>query len=150
MPSQELQPGLTFAQSLTVDESLTVPRVSGRFAGFADMPPVLATAFVVGFVEWTCIEALLPYLLEGEHTVGTYIDVSHVAATPVGMRVTAEVHLLAVIGHKLRFRVVCRDEHELISDGSHERAIISIADFVSRAEAKRIGFGAPWKSVRRV
>src|SRR5262245_28628897 len=142
MPSADLEIGLRSSRAIIVTERLTVPHVSNAFTGFADMPPVFATAFMVGFVEWTCIEALRPYLLEGEHTVGTYIDMSHVAATPVGMRVTAEVHLLAVVGNKLRFRVVCRDVHEEIGDGSHERAIIRSEDFIRRTEAKRVGFGA--------
>ncbi len=139
MLRDEIRVGLAFSQSITVDESLTVPSVSPSFAGFADMPRVFATAFLVGFVEWTCIEALRPYLREGEHTVGTHIDVSHTAATPIGMRVTAEVRLLAIEGRRLRFRVECRDERELIGEGTHERAIIHSAGFISRVEAKRLG-----------
>jgi fluoroacetyl-CoA thioesterase len=137
MPNSELQPGLTFRRSIMVDESLTVPFVSHAFVGFADMPPVFATAFLVGLVEWTCVEGLRAYLLEGEHTVGTFIDVSHIAAPPVGMRVTAEARLLAVVGRKLRFRVSCHDEHELVAEGTHERTLIQTARFMSRAEAKR-------------
>ena len=143
MPNQSLQPGLIFRRSLVVDETLTVPSVSHMFAGFADMPAVFATAFMVGLMECTCVEGLRPYLLEGEHTVGTFIDVSHIAATPVGMRVTAEARLLAVVGRKLRFRVTCHDEHELIGEGSHERTLIRTAQFMSRAEAKRMRLGAP-------
>ena len=67
------------------------------------MPPVLATACMVGFVETTCMEALVPYLAPGQKTVGIHVDLSHVAATPVGMRVTARVELVAVEGRKLRF-----------------------------------------------
>jgi hypothetical protein len=59
---QELKAGLKHTQSMTVDESLTAPTASKAFAGFADTPPVFATAFLVGFTEWTCIEALKPYL----------------------------------------------------------------------------------------
>jgi fluoroacetyl-CoA thioesterase len=141
MPSLDLQPGLIFRQAILVDESLTVPHVAKSFAGFADMPPVFATAFMVGFVEWTCVEALRPYLLKGEHTVGTLIDVSHIAATPIGMRVTAEVRLLAVVGRKLRFCIMCHDELELIGKGCHERTVIHTASFTSRSEQKRSGIG---------
>ena len=91
-----LKLGLRHEQTITVDESLTVPRVSQRYAGFADMPPVFATAFLVGFVEWTCIEALRPYLTHEQRTVGVHVDLSHSAATPVGMKVTAAVELIAV------------------------------------------------------
>ena len=128
--------GLRHAATLTVDDGLTVPRVSPAFAGFTNMPPVFATAFMVGFIEATCIEALRPYLGEGEGTVGTHVDVSHTAATPVGMRVTAEVELVEVQGRKLRFRVACRDEVDLIGEGFHERALIDRARFVARVAAK--------------
>jgi fluoroacetyl-CoA thioesterase len=132
-----------FSQSIRVDESLTVPSVSARFPGFSDMPPVFATAFMVGFVEWTCIEALRPHLSEGEQTVGTRIDMSHVAATPVGLQVRAEVELMAVEGRKLQFRVRCFDDRELIGEGTHERAIIRPASFATRLEAKRNVGGKP-------
>ena len=91
------------------------------------MPPVFATAFMVGLVEWTCVEGLRPYLRRGEHTVGTLIDLSHVAATPVGVTVSAQVRLLAVVGRKLRFLVSCHDEHELVGKGYHERTLIQSA-----------------------
>src|SRR6185503_14938820 len=132
-----LRPGLRFSQSIPVDESLTVPAVSRRFTGFADMPPVFATAFMVGFMEWTCIEALRPYLAPGEHTVGTHVDMSHMAATPAGLTVTAEVELIAVEGRKLRFRVALRDEREPIGEGFHERSIIRTESFLRRVKAKR-------------
>lgn len=67
------------------------------------MPAVFATAFMVGFVEWTCIEALRPYLAGHQRTVGTHVDMNHKAATSIGMQVTAEVELLAVEGRRRRF-----------------------------------------------
>jgi fluoroacetyl-CoA thioesterase len=137
MPRPDLKPGLTFSRTIRVDETLTVPRVSPHLAGFADMPPVFATAFMVGLVESTCIEALRPFLLEGEHTVGTQIAMSHLAATPIGLGVTAEIRLLAVEGRKLSFAAICRDDREVIGEGTHARAIIRTAGFVGRAEAKR-------------
>jgi len=143
MPNQTLQPGLIFRRSIVVDETLTVPSIARTFIGFADMPAVFATVFMVGLMEYTCVEGLRPHLLEDEHTVGTFIDVSHIAATPIGMHVTAEARLLAVVGRKLRFRVVCHDEHELVGEGSHERTLIRTAQFISRAEAKRTRIAAP-------
>ena len=100
------------------------------------MPPVFATAYLVAFVEWTCTQALRGHLGEGQLTVGTRVELSHVAATPVGMQVTAEVELVAVEGRKLRFRAVCRDEAELIGEGFHERAVIDNARFLARMHAK--------------
>jgi fluoroacetyl-CoA thioesterase len=129
-------PGIRHSQSLIVDQRLTVPAVSQRFTGFADMPLVFATAYLIGFVEWTCVEALRPFLQPGEQTVGTHVDMSHIAATPVGMAVTAEVEVVAVQGRKLRFKVLCRDEKDVISKGFHERAVIDRAKFIERLTAK--------------
>ena len=130
-------PGTTHMQTLKVDESLVVPAVSEHFTGFADMPPVFATAFMVGFIEWACIEAIRPHLEPGEHTVGTHVNVSHMAATPVGMNVTAFVELIAAEGRKLVFRVTCRDEKDIIGEGTHERAVINPEKFMARVSAKR-------------
>lgn len=134
--SQELKPGLCHIQNIRIGETLTVPAMSQAFASFADMPPVFATAYMVAFIEWACIEALRPYLSVDQRTVGTHVDVSHVAATPVGMLVTAEVELLEVQGRKLRFKVSCRDEAGLIGEGSHERAVIEHAKFMARISEK--------------
>jgi fluoroacetyl-CoA thioesterase len=128
--------GLRHRLSLRVDERLTVPFVSATFTGFADMPPVFATAFMVAFIEWTCMEALRGHLGPNEGTVGTYVDVSHVAATPIGMTVTAEVELVAVDRRKLRFKVSCRDEAGLIGEGYHERTVIHQDKFMARVLAK--------------
>lgn len=100
------------------------------------MPPVFATAFMVAFVEHTCIEALAPYLDEHEWTVGTHVDISHRAATPVGMQVTAEVELIATEGRCLTFRVECRDEREVIGAGTHERVVVDAPRFLASARAK--------------
>ena len=131
--------GLRHKAALLVDEGLTVPGVSPHFAGFRDMPPVFATAFLVGFIEATCIEALQPHLAEGEATVGIHVDVSHVAVTPVGMTVTAEVELVEVDGRTLSFRVSARDERDLIGEGVHRRALIDRDRFLARMQAKSAG-----------
>jgi len=123
-------------QSLKVDDDLTVPAVSPAFTGFGDMPPVFATAFLVGFIEWACVEAIRPHLDPGEHSVGTHIEVSHLAATPVGMAVTACVELVAVEGRRLRFQVSCHDSLDVIGQGFHERVVIEPAKFMARVEAK--------------
>jgi fluoroacetyl-CoA thioesterase len=122
-----------------VEPSITVPALPSLLGAFTDMPPVLATACMVGFVETTCMEALAPYLGAGQKTVGIHVDLSHVAATPVGMRVTARVELVAVEGRKLRFKVECRDEKEIIGTGFHERAIIEEARFLAQLERKASG-----------
>lgn len=134
-----LQAGLKHSGSIVIDETLIVPAVSLHFQSFADMPPVFATAFLVGFVEWTCVEALRPHLKPGQQTVGTHVDLSHVAATPVGMRVMADVELVSVKDRALRFKVICRDERDLISEGHHERYIIDRERFVARVAQKASG-----------
>jgi fluoroacetyl-CoA thioesterase len=131
--------GLKHKASLRIDESLTVPHVSDRFKSFEGMPPVFATAFLVAFIEATCIEALAPWLDAGEGSVGTWVDVSHVAATPVGMTVTAEVELIHVEGRSLHFRVTASDEGGLIGEGEHKRAIIDRERFIARVNSKLAG-----------
>ena len=128
--------GLRHSLTIRIDESLTVPRVAPAF-GFDDMPPVFATAYLVGFVEATCIDALKPFLQDGEKTLGVHVDLSHSAATPVGMSVTAHVELVAVEGRRLRFRVSCRDDIDAICVGFHDRYLIDAGKFLDRVQRKQ-------------
>ena len=128
--------GLVHQATLAIDETLVVPRLPKALAAMADMPPVFATAYMVAFVEASCIEALAPYLDAGEGTVGTHIAMSHLAATPIGMTVTAHIELIAAEGRKLTFRAICRDEKDVIGEGQHERFVINRESFTARAEAK--------------
>jgi fluoroacetyl-CoA thioesterase len=134
--SPDLRPGLRHVQQLRVSAALTVPAMAPSFGSFAGMPPVFATAYMVAFIEFACVEMLKAYLDPGEGSVGTHVDVSHTAATPIGMMVTAEVELVELQGRKLRFKVICRDEADEIGRGFHERFIIDSAKFMSRVEAK--------------
>src|SRR5258708_30221963 len=94
------------------------------------MPEVLAAGFLVGFLEWACIKAVNPHLdWPQEQSVGTHIDVSHEAATPPGLEVTASVELIGVEGRKLIFAVSAHDGVDLISRGRHERFIIDKTKF---------------------
>jgi fluoroacetyl-CoA thioesterase len=136
----DLAPGLTHTETVAVSEAFTVPAMTPLFSSFEEMPPVFATAYLVAFVEWTCTRALRPYLAAGQLTVGTHVDLSHVAATPVGMHVTAEVELVEVTGRKLRFQVACRDEQDLVGQGFHERFVIDAEKFAARMAEKA---GAP-------
>ncbi len=131
-----LKPGLTHQAALTVDESLTVPRVSPHLTAFSDMPPVFATAMMVGFIEATCIELMAPHLDAGEHSVGVHVDVAHTAATPVGMGVRAEVELTAVEGRILSFGVKAFDDAGPIGTGVHKRAVILTDRFMEKVAAK--------------
>ena len=133
-----LQPGLCHVERMTVAARHTVPQLA-EWPSLADMPAVFATAMMVGFMEQTCIEALRPYLEPGQRTVGTHVDMSHVAATPVGMVVEARVELVEVQGRSLLFKVTCRDEAGLIGEGLHRRAIIDLQRFEERVAAKAAG-----------
>ena len=136
MSIEDLKPGLSHQQTILIDAALTVPAVSRSFTGFADMPPVFATAFLVGFVEWTCIESLRPFLSAQERTVGVHVDMSHSAATPVGKYVTANVELVEMQGKRLRFKVVCHDPMGVISEGFHERVVVNFDKFIGQVNKK--------------
>ena len=104
------------------------------------MPEVFATGFLVGFLEWACIKAVNPHLdWPLEQTLGTHINVSHSAATPPGMEVTANVELIAVEGRKLVFRVKAHDETDVISEGLHERYVVMKERFEAKLLAKKPG-----------
>lgn len=129
--------GLRHRETLRVTPDIAVPQLPPVLGDASAMPPVLATAYMVAFVEMTCVAALKPHLAPGHGSVGTHVDMSHLAATPIGMTVTAEVELIAVEGRRLRFKVACRDERDLIGEGVHERAVIDLAKFGARLAAKR-------------
>jgi fluoroacetyl-CoA thioesterase len=136
MPSGGLRLGLRHSASLPIADGLTVPHVSDALPSFGDMPSVFATAYLVAFVEATCIDAVMPFLPAGHKTVGTYVDLSHVAATPPGMTVVADVELVEIEDRRLRFRVECRDDDDVISSGHHERHIIDVSRFNQRLKGK--------------
>jgi fluoroacetyl-CoA thioesterase len=99
-----LKVGLTHTETFQVSPNHLVPKVEADWPGFNDMPEVLATAMMIGFMEQTCIQALRPYLTCQERTVGTHVDMSHISPTPTGMRITARVQLTAVDGKALTFQ----------------------------------------------
>jgi fluoroacetyl-CoA thioesterase len=131
-----LKPGLRATLAMQVAPQMLVPNLTGLFGSFGDMPEVLATMMMVGFVEAACLKCLSGHLDPGEHSVGVHVDVSHVAATPAGMEVRAEVELVAVEGRRLSFAVKVFDEGGLIGEGRHQRAVIDVARFLERVQAK--------------
>jgi predicted thioesterase len=99
---------------------------------------VFATPALVALLEETAIACVAPALVEGQATVGTRIDVQHLAATPLGMKVTARAEVVEVDGRRLVFKVEARDEVEPIATGTHERFILNSLDrFLARARAKQ-------------
>ncbi len=132
-----LQVGLTYEHPFLVPPSKTVPALYPEAPEFLAMPEVFATGFMVGFLEWACIKAINPHLdWPNEQTVGTHIDVTHQAATPPGLTVTASVELIAIEGKKLIFRVEAHDGVDVIAQGRHERYLIDKKKFDERLQQK--------------
>ncbi len=132
-----LKPGLTYEHRFVVPESKTVPALYPEAEEFGVMPPVFATGFLVGLLEWACIKATNPHIdWPNEQTVGTHVNISHQAATPVGFEVTVKVELLKVEGKKLTFAVEAHDGVDLISKGVHERFVINRDKFMARLNEK--------------
>ena len=133
-----LRPGISCTHVFAVPPSKTVPALYPEAEAFRVMPEVFATGFLVGLLEWACIKAVDPHLdAPREQTVGTHIDISHEAATPVGFTVTARIELVAVEGKKLVFEVEAHDGKERIARGRHERFVIDRERFDARLAAKR-------------
>ena len=133
-----LKPGIRYEHRFVVPTSKTVPALYPESEEFVAMPEVFATGFLVGLLEWACIKAINPHLdWPQEQTVGTHIDVSHEAATPPGLEVTATVELIAVEGRKLVFAVEAHDGVDLISRGRHERFIINKEKFDAKLGLKK-------------
>ena len=126
-----LKVGMTAQKSETVTHDNTAVKYgSGGVA-------VYATPAMIGLMEGTCLNAVDPHLPAGLATVGTHLDVRHLAATPVGMTVRAEARLTAISGKKLSFTVEAFDEAEKIGEGTHERYIIDLAKFLQKTAAKQ-------------
>jgi len=125
-----LKAGLRGNAELVVRDEHTAPRVgSGRVR-------VLATPVMINLIEAAALEAVERLLPPGHQSLGTVLNVRHIAATPVGMRVTAMAQVLEVEGRTIRFRVEARDERELIGDGTHERVVVNVAKFDQRVQRK--------------
>jgi fluoroacetyl-CoA thioesterase len=135
-----LRAGLRHSFTYRVPESKLVPALYPEASEFQAMPRVFATGFLIGLVEWTCIQAVNPYLdWPREQTVGTRVDVSHAAPTPPGKDVVVEVELTAVEGRRLVFRVSAKDDAATICEGTHERFVVDAAKFNARLAPRMQG-----------
>jgi fluoroacetyl-CoA thioesterase len=131
-----LKAGLKHSFSYTVPESKTVPHLYREALQLQVMPEVFATGFMVGLMEWTCVQLLEPHLDNGEGSVGTHVDVSHKAATPPGMTVRVDVECTEVRGPRVRFKLTADDGVDEIGAGTHERFIVSWDRFNRRVAGK--------------
>jgi fluoroacetyl-CoA thioesterase len=135
-----LKVGIEHTFSFRLPESKTVPALYPEAPEFALMPKVFATGFMVGFIEWVCIQAVNSHIdWPREQTVGTRVNISHTAATPPGMEVSATVKLVEVDRKRLVFEVEARDEAGLIGKGTHERFVIDAEKFNQALEEKLQG-----------
>ena len=126
----QVTPGLTGTAEILVGPEHTAPFVgSGRIA-------VLATPVMINVIEAAALAAVEHLLPAGHQSLGIQLDVSHVAATPVGLRVTATAEVVRVEGRTITFRVEARDDFETIGGGSHQRVVVSVARFDERVQRK--------------
>ena len=130
-----LPAGLTGTAEMVVGEQHTAPRVgSGRIR-------VLATPVMINLIEAAALAAIENSLPEEHQSLGTHLDITHVAATPVGMRVRATAQVLRVEGRTVYLKVRAEDERELIGEGSHERVVVNLERFDKRVQEKAKGAG---------
>ncbi|MGD9677710.1 MAG: thioesterase family protein [Vulcanibacillus sp.] len=97
---------------------------------------VLSTPSVIALMESTSVDAVQSLLPEGYSTVGTSVNIKHLAATPIGMKVNAEAELIDIDNRKLTFKIKAFNEKELVSEGIHERFIVNNERFIDKAYNK--------------
>jgi fluoroacetyl-CoA thioesterase len=135
-----MKPGLAVGMAgrfaRVIGPGQTVPALFPDSAPFAAMPGVLATAYMVALMEWACVEQLAPYLDDGEGSLGTHVDVSHIAPTPPGLTVTVETVVTAMDGRMIWFAVRAHDGLDMIGEGRHQRCVVRWDRFVPKAMAK--------------
>jgi len=132
----ELPAGLKGSAELVVGEQHTAPRVgSGRIR-------VLATPVMINLIEAAALAAVEQSLPENHQSLGTHLDITHTAATPVGMRVRATAEVLRVEGRTIYFHVKAEDEREVIGEGTHERVVVNVERFDRRVQEKLTGRGS--------
>jgi predicted thioesterase len=130
-----IQPGATGSASLTVADEHTAARVGSGKIG------VLATPVLINLFEAAALAACEAQLPGGHQSLGTRLDVSHTAATLIGMKVTATARVTAVEGRTIRFALEARDDVEVIGQGTHERVVVSVARFDVRVTEKKLRAG---------
>jgi len=127
---ESIQPGAAGRAQLVVGEEHTAPRVgSGKVH-------VLATPVMINLIEAAALAAIEHLLPAGYQSLGTRLDVRHIAATPVGMKIFASAVVESVSGRTVLFKVEARDEKDLIGDGTHERVVVNVAKFDARVRRK--------------
>ena len=117
---------------------IVVTRENTAAAVGSGLVPVFGTPFMIALMENAAVDALAPYMEAGQGSVGTHLDVSHDAATPIGLKVWAEAEVTAVDGKALTFAVTAYDEAGPIGKGTHNRFIIDVERFLAKTEKKKV------------
>lgn len=126
----DIRPGASGSAELVVAEEHTAPSIgSGKVR-------VLATPVMINLIEAAALVAVEHLLQRGYQSLGTHLDVHHIAATPVGMKVVATARVIRVEGRTVAFAVEARDEKDLIGHGTHERVVVNVAKFDDRVQRK--------------
>jgi fluoroacetyl-CoA thioesterase len=126
----DIRPGLSGSAALIVGDEHTAPSIgSGKVR-------VLATPVMINLIEAAALAAVEHLLQPGYQSLGTHLDVHHIAATPVGMKVVATARVTRVEGRTVVFAVEARDEKDLIGHGTHERVVVNVAKFDQRVQQK--------------
>lgn len=134
---KSLVPGIAHELRFRVPPSKTVPALYPESPEFRVMPEVFATGYLVGLLEWACIQLVNPHLdWPREQTVGTHINVSHSAATPPGLTIAVTARLVGIDGRRLSFAVDAHDGVDPVAQGTHERFVIDFERFSQKAQAK--------------
>jgi fluoroacetyl-CoA thioesterase len=114
---------------------LVTSDVAIRFLGLENAR-VLSTPHMIGNMEINCRNLVAQFLDDGYDTVGTHVDVYHLAAAPMGTSVTFRAEIVGVDDRRVKFRVECVDDREKLGEGTHERTIINVARFTAKMAAK--------------
>ena len=130
MDLSPIAPGHAGTAELVVGDEHTAPRVG------SGMVHVLATPVMINLIEAAALDAIEGRLPAGTQSLGTVLNVRHIAATPVGMRARARVEVVKVDGRTVHFKVEVHDEKDLIGDGTHERVVVNVEKFAERVKRK--------------
>lgn len=128
--TENIREGATGTATLVVADEHTAPRVG------SGLIRVLATPVMINLFEAAALNAVEHLLPAGHQSLGTHLDVTHIAATPVGMRVTATAEVVKIEGRNIYFAVSACDERDLIGEGKHVRVVVNVERFDKRVQEK--------------
>jgi len=129
--AQKLEIGRSYQSQTRVEEWMTAEKGGNKGVD------VLSTPMLIQLIEQAAINCIVPILGTDEITLGTHVELAHMAATPVGMIIRTEVEIIAIEGRRITFAVTAFDEREKIAEGVHERYISERAKFLERLEEKQ-------------